>query len=211
MSPLITNVYIDGFNLYYGALKSTNYKWLDLRALASVLFPKDDIQRIAYFTARVNPRPNDPSQPQRQQAYLRALGTLPNLDIFFGHFRERRTRLPVAQPRPRGPKTVAVIKPEEKGTDVNLATRLLVDGFNGRYAQAVVISNDSDLASPMEYVKNELNLKVSVVNPSKSPSHRDLANAATYIKKLRPTHLRDSQFAPVIEDAHGTITKPSSW
>ena len=31
---------------------------------------------------------------------------------------------------------------EEKGSDVNLATRLLVDGFNGDYEQAVVVSNE---------------------------------------------------------------------
>ena len=31
---MITNVYIDGFNLYYRALKDTPFRWLDLRKLA---------------------------------------------------------------------------------------------------------------------------------------------------------------------------------
>ena len=180
-----TNFYIDGFNLYYAALKSSDFKWLDLRTLATVLFPNDDIQRICYFTARVKPRPNDPTQPQRQQVYLRALQTLINLDIFFGDFRERRKWLPLVRPEPNGAKFAHVIKPEEKGTDVNLATRLLVDGFTDGYEHAVVVSNDSDLATPMQYVKDELRLKVSVVNPSKSPTHRDLVNSATYVKQLR--------------------------
>jgi hypothetical protein len=35
-----TYVYIDAFNLYYGALKGTPYKWLDVKALfGSILKP----------------------------------------------------------------------------------------------------------------------------------------------------------------------------
>ena len=38
--PPSTHVYIDGFNLYYGALKGTPYKWLDLEALCRKLMPR---------------------------------------------------------------------------------------------------------------------------------------------------------------------------
>ena len=68
-----THAYVDGFNLYYGALRGTGFKWLDIAEMCRLLLPGDDIGRIAYFTARVNGRPTDPEQPQRQQAYLRAL------------------------------------------------------------------------------------------------------------------------------------------
>ena len=34
------NVYIDAFNLYYGAVKDTPYRWLDLDALCRRLFPR---------------------------------------------------------------------------------------------------------------------------------------------------------------------------
>ena len=34
-----TSVYIDAFNLYYGAVKDTPYKWLDLQALCRVMIP----------------------------------------------------------------------------------------------------------------------------------------------------------------------------
>ena len=71
---MITNFYIDGFNLYYRALQGTPYKWLNLRKLAEALFPRDTIHKICYFTAPITPRPNDITQPQRQQAYLRAWG-----------------------------------------------------------------------------------------------------------------------------------------
>ena len=84
---MITSVYVDGFNLYYRAVKGTKYKWLDLRRLAENLFPNDQITRILYFTAIVVSRPNDPQQQQRQQAYLRALSTLPGLETIYGTFR----------------------------------------------------------------------------------------------------------------------------
>ena len=54
------NVYIDGFNLYYGALRGTPYKWLDLARLCQALLPSDTIQEIKYFTARVSARPSKP-------------------------------------------------------------------------------------------------------------------------------------------------------
>ncbi len=46
-----TYVYIDGFNLYYGALKKTPYRWLDLAELCRLMLPTSDVQRINYYTA----------------------------------------------------------------------------------------------------------------------------------------------------------------
>ena len=81
MYPLRTNIYIDGFNLYYGKLKGTPFKWINLDILCRTnLDPaKNKIQKIKYFTALVKPRPGDPDQNIRQQAYIRALLTLPNI------------------------------------------------------------------------------------------------------------------------------------
>jgi hypothetical protein len=81
-----TYVYIDGFNLYYGALKRTPYKWLDVSRLREVMLPNDHVASIQYFTARVSARAHNPSAPLDQQVYLRALRTFPNLSITFGHF-----------------------------------------------------------------------------------------------------------------------------
>ena len=72
---MITNFYIDAFNLYYGCLKGTPYKWLNLERFCQLHFPGNNVHRIRYCTARVKPRPSDPRQPIRQQTYLRALGT----------------------------------------------------------------------------------------------------------------------------------------
>ena len=69
-----TYVYIDGFNLYYLALKDSPWKWLDLKTLCqTVLQSHHEILNIKYFTARVSATRSDPSKPQRQDAYLRAL------------------------------------------------------------------------------------------------------------------------------------------
>jgi hypothetical protein len=82
----IVNLYIDGFNLYYGALKRTPYKWLDLCKLAQALLPADTIQELHYFTARVSSRIYSPTAAHDQGLYIRALKTLPNLHIKYGQF-----------------------------------------------------------------------------------------------------------------------------
>ena len=97
---MVTNLYIDGFNLYYRALKDTPFRWLDLRVLAETLFPQDVIHRVCYFTARLDARPGNPAQPQRQQAYLRVLATLPGLEVHYGSFRSGIKRRPLAEPAP---------------------------------------------------------------------------------------------------------------
>ena len=209
---LLTNIYIDGFNLYHRALKGTEFRWLDLRKLAETLFPGDVIQLICYFTALVNPRPGNPNQLRRQLVYLRALHTLPGFEAHFGTFRPRIKTRPLARPVPGLPRYVEILDSEEKGSDVNLAMRLLVDGFAGAYEQAVVVTNDSDLAGPIKHVRDELGLRVIVVNPDhRNKSNQTLENAATYVKRLWKSHLRRSQFPPTLRDAQGVITKPAAW
>ena len=208
---MITNVYIDGFNLYHRALRGTPFRWLDLWRLSENLFPQDSIQSVGYFTARIIPRPNNPSQPQRQQAYLRALAALPGLRIYYGTFRDRTKIRPLVNPVAGLPDFVTILDTEEKGTDVNLAMQLLVDGFTGAYEQAVVVTNDSDLAGPVRYVRDELKLRTVVVNPSQDHTPKELVAAATYIKRLRRSHLRHSLFPVALSDAQGVITKPPGW
>ena len=84
---------------------------------------------------------------------------------FYGVFRSGFIRRPLTEPVPGRPTYVLVRDSEEKGSDVNLATRLLVDGFNGEYEQAVVVSNDADFAGAMRYVRDDLGLRVTLVNP----------------------------------------------
>ena len=165
-----TNVYIDGFNLYYGALRKTPYKWVNVRTLCQLLLPRNPIAEIKYFTALVNARPGDSGQTVRQQLYFRALRTVPGLSIYLGHFLTHEVMMPLA-PVPGRPQQYArVIKTEEKGSDVNLATHLLHDAHRGKFEVAVIVSNDSDLLEPIKIVREGLGLKVGILNPHKRPS-----------------------------------------
>lgn len=64
---VLASVYIDGFNLYYGAVRGTPFKWLNVARMCQLLLPDDQIVNIKYFTAMVNPRPRDPDQRVRQE------------------------------------------------------------------------------------------------------------------------------------------------
>lgn len=207
---MITNVYVDGFNLYYGALKGTPYKWLDLEALCRLELPRNSIHRIRYFTARVKDLPHNPGQAARQDIYLRALATLPCVSIHEGHFLRNTKRMPLASPQPGGPRFADVLASEEKGSDVNLASYLLLDGFRGDYEAAIVISNDSDLETPMHMVRVELRFPVGVLNPySKMTS--SLRRVASFTKPIRAGTLGASQFPSVVIDGKGAIHRPSAW
>ncbi len=135
-------VYVDGFNLYYGCLKKTEFRWLDLLAFSQKMLPRDEIVGIKYFTAEVTARPGKEDAVGDQATYLRALRTLPNLSIYFGRFLTTEIWAYRIHPPQFGKAKVKVFKTEEKGSDVNLATHLLVDGFRNEYELAVVVSND---------------------------------------------------------------------
>ena len=81
-------VYVDGLNLYRG-LKSRGwrrYYWLNLRRLAErLLRPGQNLVAVKYFTARFQPRRDDTDQTQRQDTYLKALETLPDLTVQYGY------------------------------------------------------------------------------------------------------------------------------
>lgn len=158
----IVRVYIDGFNLYYGCLKRTPYKWLDLGRLCSRLLPSDEIRHISYYTARVSARPHNPSAPVDQQTYHRALRTIPNVSITLGHFLTHSVPMTLTGVVP--PKRVWVDKTEEKGSDVNLGVHLVRDAFRKEFEVAVLITNDSDLAEPVRIVR-DLGYPVGVLNP----------------------------------------------
>ena len=203
---LKTHVYIDGFNLYYGCVKGTPHKWLDLAALCARLLPNNEINRIRYFTALVTPRPTDPQQRTRQEMYLRALRTIPNLTIDLGHFLASKAWMM----RTDRTEMVQVLKSEEKGSDVNLASRILIDCYTSRCDIAVVVSNDSDLVFPIEHVKRYLGKTVGIVNPHERPS-RELQAVANFFKSIRPSVLAACQFPDKLTDAQGDFHKPPTW
>ncbi len=204
-------VYVDGFNLYYGAVKGKPYKWLDISKMVQLLLPKNQVLKIKYFTALVNSRPQDPDQPLRQQMYLRALKTIPNLEIILGHFLSHEVSMPLANCPPGHQKYAHVIKTEEKGSDVNIATHLLHDGYQGKYGVAIIISNDSDLVEAIRIVRNDLKKGVIVLNPFKDTPSQELKKVATFLRPIREGVLNASQFPSTIKDTNGKFNKPPKW
>ena len=204
-----TYVYVDGFNLYYGAVRNTPYKWLDLKALCERIFPKNNIIKIKYFTAPVQASPNDPGKPQRQTIYLRALRHhIPCLRIIQGYFLVKPVWMPYANQKGM----VEVIKTEEKGSDVNLAVHLLNDAWKGRYQAAIVISNDSDLVEAIRLVRSEHRFPVGVLNPQMRQNMKmavQLNKAATFRGQIAVADLAACQLPDPIPGTN--IHKPSVW
>lgn len=203
--------YIDGFNFYYGAVKGTRHRWLDYEALCCSLVRNLRLNEVHYFTARVKSRPDDPGLPQRQDLYLRALQTRPLVKITFGTFAQRDKDLPLTQSVKRPPvKFVRVRTEEEKGSDVNLAAWLLHDAFLDRYDTAIVLSNDSDLQTPIDMAL-EIGKKIYVVNPHHHSGQRDHLLGSGPVR-LRKHHLLNCQLPDEVEGLDGkTIHKPESW
>lgn len=205
-----TYVYIDGFNLYYGALKGSPFKWVDPVALSRTILPgKNRVQCVRYFTARISPRPEDPDAPNRQRAYLDAIHAhCDGLKLHFGHFLVHPTRMRLARPTPDGPSSVDVIKTEEKGSDVNLAVHMLNDAWKDVFDVAVVISNDSDLAEPMRLVR-AMGKVVGLATPEGRPVSKELKGHASFMRPVRLGAVRRCQMPSPIPGT--TIRKPQGW
>lgn len=211
---MATNVYIDGFNLYYGTLrrKWPQYKWLDLQAFCDNLLAGHQVNRIRYFTARVINTPQNPHLNSQQRIYLRALATLPKVAIHYGNFRSHDVRMPLAAPPPGGPATALVRRTEEKGSDVNLASYLLLDCFENDCDEFVVISNDSDFAEPIRIIRDRFQRRIGVVNPNHRNRSVNLQNAASWSYSYIPRRtFRDSQLPLHLVDASGIFRKPDAW
>ena len=209
-----TIAYVDGFNLYYGCLKGSRWKWLDLVALFErVLQPHHEIAAVKYFTARASGSPGisgDTSTQQRQDVYLRALQHFrPEVEVHFGHFMSHRVRMPMADPVTGGGRTVEVVKTEEKGSDVNLAVHLLNDCWLNLYDCAVVLSNDSDLAEAMRLVKQHQGKRIGLLTPGNRRPSRQLLGHADFSRRIRTDGLRGSLLPDPIPGTN--IRKPSSW
>jgi hypothetical protein len=221
ISPMArTIVYIDGFNLYYRALKGTAHKWLDIAAMSAACLPTGyQIQAINYYTAHISGR-LDPTAPARQKTYLRALETLPKVAIYYGNFLVTKKwsglvqpldfRPPFTLPAGAAPVVARVWKTEEKGSDVNLGVHLVRDGFKGAFDVAAVLTNDTDLVEPIRIVTKEIRLPVTLLTPCARPA-TSLVNVSTAVRHIQP-YLGPCQLPNSVSIPGRTaITKPESW
>ena len=204
-----TNIYVDGFNLYYGLRRwGPGHKWLDLEKLANLSFPQHSVKRVRCFSARVRSRPPDLQKPVRQDIDWQALETLPRVSLFAGDFRSDVKRFY----SPSLGKTIDVVREEEKGSDVNLATYLLLDAFRADCEQAVVISNDGDLKESLRVVGEEFGKRVVLLSLLNPHMHRNRVLPCGEYRPLRQGVVAASQFPVRLRGTRGQLLRrPTGW
>lgn len=196
-------VYVDGFNLYFGLMQAgfNNCKWLNIHQLVlNLLKPNQELRKILYFTSRVS---NNPDKQKRQSTYIEAIETT-GTKVYYGHYQSNTIEC----------KRCGNIRPvyNEKMTDVNIATQIIIDAYQDNYDMAMLISGDSDLVPPIKAVhKNFTQKRVFVAFPPK----RHNVSVATVAKgslMIGRKKLVDSQFPVEIKKRDGFILKkPSGW
>lgn len=207
--------YIDGFNFYYG-LKRTrkidpqwkDFYWIDIVKLFSqFLGPDQELEKVIYFTAS----PLDPQKSSRQSAFLNANRIL-NPDKF-EIVRGKYINKPIDCPHCK----CTINRPEEKKTDVNLSVRMIGDCVMDNTDQLVLVSADSDLIPPIEFIqKNYPTKRVKVYFPPSNYSH-DLKDNLIH-HRSRPVLLINNKQKFVnsimpddVTAGNRTYTIPPSW
>lgn len=217
------------------------WRWLDLRRLAAGVVAREapwtgaTVDRVVFCTARISGADN-PSAARDQDVYLHALTAVGAVDVIeFGIYVNRVVTSPLARRDAKGRPVlitsawpvmvqdasgnqvidarfmVSVARREEKGSDVNVASHLLLDLLHGRIDAAVVISNDSDLAFPAARARDLVPL--GLINPTRGYPAGALNDQPTrgagghWWYQLRPADLTVAQ----LPDPAGTYVKPAGW
>ena len=197
------NVYVDGFNLYFGMTEAgfSNCKWLDIHKLATnIKEPQDTINSVKYFTSRIS---NNIPKQQRQNIYLDALASTP-IQIILGQFRNQYVSC--------GNCGGGWWDSKEKMTDVNIASYLLIDAYKDDFDVAFIISGDSDLVPPVKHIKEAFpQKKIIIVFPPERKSN-ELKLFSTGSFSLGRKKLENAQFNYSIIDKYGNELKiPDTW
>lgn len=208
--------YIDGYNLYFGirweAIKRGSreepdptwyrYLWLDLSAMCNhLLSERQQLVGIKYFTSPIS-RPQE--KQERQNAFLDAIRTMQRTEIIFGRF----------QPDPKQCDRCghSNFHPQEKKTDVNIATNLICDALGDSYDTAVLITADSDLVPAIEAVRKLKPSKRIVVAFPPGRYSRELENVAHAAIKIWEPLLRKSRLPEIIRrDGLPDIVRPHKY
>jgi uncharacterized LabA/DUF88 family protein len=196
-------VYIDGFNLYFWMIDAgfSRCKWLNVEKLVrSYLTENQELIEIKYFTSRIA---NNPQKQKRQSTYLEAIETT-DVKIIYGLYKA---------------KTIECGKcghnwniSNEKMTDVNIATHLIVDAFHDRYDTAILISGDSDLVPPIKAVHHNFQDKVISVFFPPNRHNNTVAAAAKGFQMIGRRKLLENQFDIEVLKMDGyKLLKPADW
>lgn len=196
--------YIDGFNLYFGLRESKmrKYLWLDVRKLCTaILKPGQELVATKYFSARIS-GPAD--KRKRQQLFLEAVETLPDTLSFFGKYQMNPQYCPACKRRTH--------IPNEKMTDVNIATEMLTDAFKNKFDVALLISADSDLRPPIATILREYPQKPVIVAFPPGRASKELRKVASASFPIGLDKIRKSQFPETVTKSNGfKLQRPNEW
>lgn len=195
--------YIDGFNFYFG-LKSKNWKkyyWLDLvKFCEQFIRPHQELVKVNYFSAIQKSK----GKQDRQDLFLTANKQNPKFQLFLGKFLEKTINF-----------NGQLIRTfEEKETDVHIAVQMIRDIVLDQCDISVLISADSDLIPPINFI-NELKPKhkIFVYFPPSRFSY-DLKQKANNVISLENHELKfkDSVFPNEVYLSNGyALKRPDKW
>ncbi|UGQ45527.1 NYN domain-containing protein [Massilia endophytica] len=232
--PKRTVVYVDGYNLYYGRLRGTNFKWLDLVHLFDILLARRDqneaLDKLRLFTAPALAKfaTHGAASVEAQSAYHRALKAKygDRFEVTYGNhsYDKSGTLLPrFARGRPFDrTDRVRVWKLEEKKTDVNLALCMYRDACRGSYDRIILVSNDSDAEPALEAIRQDFpHLLIGIVVPlpphaTGAQVHRRVSGslgkyADWTVASLHDEQLFEAQLPEMVPTKKKPIHKPSHW
>lgn len=170
----------------------------------ALLKPDQTLIRCRYFTARLKAKKHNSRSVANQSIWLKALEFHPDIVCYFGLYQRKTIKCNGCG---RGREMS-----EEKMTDVNIATQLLVDTYRDNYDTALVISGDGDLTPPIRHIRENFpDKRVIVVFPPKR--HSELLRKAAYGSmslgedKLRKNLLPDK----ITTDSGFVLQRPDTW
>lgn len=235
-AALRTRIYVDGYNLYYGCLKGTPYKWLDLLPLFDQqILPSIFVVHsgqpatmqllplaIKFFTAKILDKAakagDSVSSQARYHTALRKLhdGRIELIEGYYSLIEAKAKIVDAADPRkwPRDCEDILVWKLEEKQSDVNLALHAYHDAMTGEVDQVVIVTNDTDIAPALQMIRAHTKVLIGLVIPTQDHQrvpNTDLARLAHWVRShITKDELAACQLPRVIPGRNPTI-KPESW
>ncbi|MDR1826288.1 MAG: NYN domain-containing protein [Rickettsiales bacterium] len=178
----------------------------------ALLRPDDELTAVKYFSAMKSDA-NNPQRALNQKIYFEALESTGKVSVELGFFSIRRVTLPLTSDWDAGRvNMVNVVKTEEKGTDVNLAIRMVADAKDDKFDYAMLFSNDSDMANAVKIANRECGKQIGLFIGRGARSYKVLHNHILHTKHLLPNLFAAHQFPNEIRLPGGrVITKPKDW
>ncbi len=198
-------VYIDGFSLYFGLrdMGWSRYYWLNVKSLCEKFAkpPRCRLEGVKYFTSRIK---GDQSKVARQDAFIQALKTVPNIEVLWGEYGTRGYKCHSCFHEGK--------LSTEKMTDVYKASEMIVDASQNKYDIAYLISGDRDLVPAIKVIKDRFPARRIVLIPPPMRYCSDLAEVAHVTLTMWEYYLRKAQFPPIItRTGRPPLTCPPSW